>query len=109
MSAKHTPTFLTGWEVSREKESGNEFFQITAPIYDDKVGPVLDTMNCHHCLTTEDEEKIARLASAAPALVECLRLTLFDLDREDFKSESDRLIYIEKNIRAAQSSAGVTP
>jgi hypothetical protein len=83
MSAKHTPTFLTGWEVSREKESGNEFFQITAHIYDDKVGPVLDTMNCHHCLTTEDEEKIARLASAAPALVEALTKLIIEFDDMD--------------------------
>jgi hypothetical protein len=61
------------------------------------------------CYSRSDAEAIVAACNAAPALVECLRLTLVDLDREDFKSDSDRLIYIEKNIRAALSSAGVTP
>jgi uncharacterized protein (UPF0212 family) len=101
MSAKHTP----GPWVVIDTDGGLE---VTAESRDGHVPIVEIELGFNEPFEAEQKAN-ARLIAAAPALVECLRLTLFDLDREDFKSESDRLIYIEKNIRAALSSAGVTP
>lgn len=62
------PSFLAGWDAISQKSDGNEYFQIIATIFGNKVGPVADTLNCHHCLSIEDQGKVAHLIAAAPDL-----------------------------------------
>lgn len=60
MSGKHTPT-LTDVGVDSEridKDTSQRFFTISATVGEfDCV--LLDTLNCHHCLTEEEQQSVA--------------------------------------------------
>lgn len=59
------------------------------------------------CTDSAYPEANARLIAAAPDLLEALLKVRTDLLRIDFATEADRLVYMQKYVRAALSKAGL--